>query len=88
MRDVALWIKINSEVNLCFTLNRLVLDQMEPSEETDRVFILSDYLRTHIGKSIAIQSIAISATDNSATLRLQDGPGLVFIPMEECVTHP
>ena len=87
-RDVALWLKINSNVNLCFTLSRLILDSMEPSSEVDRVFILSDYLHTHIGKSITIQSITISATDNSATLQLQDGLGLVFTPMEECVTRP
>jgi hypothetical protein len=87
-RDAALWIKINSNVNLCFTLNRLALGKTKPSGEIDRVFILSNYLHTHIGKSIAIQSIAISDTDNSVTLQLQDGPGLVFTPMEECVTHP
>jgi hypothetical protein len=87
-KDVALWLKINSNVNLCFTLNRLILDRMEPSREIDRVFILSDYLRPHVGKSITIQSITISAADNSATLQLQDGLGLVFTPMEECVTHP
>jgi len=85
-KDVALALEINDNTNLCFTLNRVALNKTRISQE-NRAFQLSDYLKDHnTDNVITLNNVRLSPNDCSVTLQLQDGPGLVFLPMPECIT--